>query len=36
MPKKIIIKEIKKAPVKRSRLAELSLVVNTGGEYKPE
>jgi hypothetical protein len=34
-PKKVEVKKVEKAVVKRSRLAQLSLVVNTGGSYKP-
>ena len=34
-PKKFEVVKITKAPLKRSRLAELSLLVITGGAYRP-
>jgi hypothetical protein len=35
-PKNIEIKPVVKPTISRSRLAELSLLVNTGGSYRPE
>ena len=35
-PKKFEVTKQQKAPVRRSRLAELSLMVNTGGLYRPD